>query len=143
MIAVDTNILVYASIEEAPWHAAAQALVRGLIEGSTGWAIPWPCIYEFFAVVTNPRIFKSPSPPERALEHIGLWHESPHLNLLSETPTFFPTFKDIVLGAGVVAGAVHDARIAALCLHHGITTLYTVDRDFSRFPRLKVQNPLR
>jgi len=39
-------------------------------------------------------------------------------------------------------GAVQDARIAALCLRHGVTTLYTADRDFIRFPALTTENPL-
>jgi hypothetical protein len=42
----------------------------------------------------------------------------------------------------VQGGAVHDARVAALCLRHGVRTLFTADRDFSRFPTLKVKNPL-
>lgn len=142
MIAIDTNILVYAAIEESPWHAAAEPVVRNLGEGSDRWAIPWPCLYEFFSVVTNPRIYKVPNRPQRALEHIELWLESPTLYLLAETPSYFPTFKETVVRAGAVGAAVHDARIAALCLHHGVTTLYSMDRDFSRFPQLKVHNPL-
>ena len=39
--------------------------------------------------------------------------------------------------------AVHDARIAALCLHHGVKKLLSADRDFSRFPQLVTANPLR
>jgi len=39
-------------------------------------------------------------------------------------------------------GAIHDARIAALCLYHGVTELWSADRDFTRFPALAVRNPL-
>jgi predicted nucleic acid-binding protein len=47
------------------------------------------------------------------------------------------------LQAGRVTGArVHDARIAALCRHHGVAELWSADRDFSRFPGLPVRNPL-
>ena len=42
-----------------------------------------------------------------------------------------------------VAGPlVHDARIAALCLDHGVHEFWTADRDFARFPDLRVRNPL-
>ena len=58
MIAVDTNLLVYAHRKESRVHEAAFAIVRALAEGSQGWAIPWPCCYEFLSVVTNPRIWK-------------------------------------------------------------------------------------
>jgi predicted nucleic acid-binding protein len=45
--------------------------------------------------------------------------------------------------SGRIAGPrVHDARIAALCLAHGVRELWTADRDFSRFPSLATSNPL-
>jgi predicted nucleic acid-binding protein len=37
---------------------------------------------------------------------------------------------------------VHDARIAALCMQHGVRELLSADRDFSRFPQIAVRNPL-
>ena len=53
MIAVDTNVLVYAHREDSPWHGAASRVVRDLAEGSAPWAIPWPCLHEFLAIVTR------------------------------------------------------------------------------------------
>ena len=38
--------------------------------------------------------------------------------------------------------ALHDAKIAALCLDHGVSELLTADRDFSRLPTLRVSTPL-
>jgi predicted nucleic acid-binding protein len=58
MIAVDTNLLVYAHRRESRYHGACSALIRSLAEGDARWAIPWPCVFEFFSVVTNPRIWK-------------------------------------------------------------------------------------
>ena len=67
MIAVDTNILVYSHRREAAEHRVASATLRALAEGTSAWAIPWPCAYEFFSVVTNPRIFKgAASSPDQA-----------------------------------------------------------------------------
>lgn len=57
MIAVDTNILVYAHREDASFHEEAYLRVQQLAEGRSAWAIPWPCLHEFLAVVTHPRIF--------------------------------------------------------------------------------------
>lgn len=37
---------------------------------------------------------------------------------------------------------IHDARIAAICLSHGVKKLWTCDRDFARFPSLRHENPL-
>ena len=113
-----------------------------LVEGRSAWAIPWHCIIEFIAMVTHPRIYQPPSRLNVALEQVRSWLESPSLVLLSEMTGFFPTLATTLSQAGVVGPRVHDARIAALCIHHGVTTLYTADRDFSRFARLHTRNPL-
>jgi len=53
MIAVDTNLLVYAHREDSPWHDAALAKITEFAEGKSPWSIPWPCIHEFLAIVTQ------------------------------------------------------------------------------------------
>ena len=142
MIAVDTNILVYAHRVESPWYDKALPLVRKLAEGRDFWAIPWQCIAEFLAVVTHARIYDPPTGLGAALRQVQYWLESPRLVLLSETPAFYSTFATVLQRADVVGPRIHDARIAALCLHHGVTTLYSADRDFSRFGGLHTENPL-
>ena len=61
MIAVDSNILVYAHRADSEWHAPAAAAMKSLAEGRGPWAIPWPCVHEFLAIVTNPRVYDPPS----------------------------------------------------------------------------------
>lgn len=142
MIAVDTNILVYVHRQDSPWHEAAYARLAELAEGRAAWAIPWPCLHEFLAIVTHPRIYNPPSPLETSLAQVEAWLEAPGLVLLAETGSYWPDLR-AALTAGRVAGPqVHDARIAALCLLHGVRELWTSDRDFGRFPGLKATNPL-
>ena len=142
MIALDTNVLVYAHREDSLWHAAARDAVGALAEGRAAWAIPWPCLHEFLAIVTHPRIYNPPTPLARALDQISAWLESPTVVLLSEGPAYWDTLKD-ALGRSRTAGPqVHDARVAALCLSHGVRELWTADRDFSRFASLTARNPL-
>jgi toxin-antitoxin system PIN domain toxin len=142
VIAVDTNILVYAHREDASWHKAAFAKVRGLAEGRAPWAIPWPCLHEFLAIVTHPRIYASPTPIPKALDQVAAWIESPSLVLLAEGPGYWERLQETAGAGRIVGPQIHDARIAALCLHHGVRELWTADRDFSRFPALKALNPL-
>lgn len=142
MIAVDTNMLVYAHRADAPWHEPAAALVRGLAEGTPAWAIPWPCLHEFLAIVTHPRIFKTPTPLDAALDQVDAWLESPGLQLLGETEGHWRQLRQELGGARITGPLVHDARVAALCIQHGVRELLTADRDFSRFPRLRARNPL-
>ncbi len=142
MIAVDTNLLVYAHRKESRVHEAAFAIVRTLAEGNQVWAIPWPCCYEFLSVVTNPRIWKdAATSPERAWRQLEAWTTSPNNRLLGETDDFLKVLSDLVQRPRVRGAVVHDARIAALCLAHGIEALLTRDRDFSLFPELRTRDP--
>lgn len=142
MIAIDTNLLVYAHREDSPWHTKALAALLGLAEGSTRWGIPWPCVHEFLAIVTHPRIYRPPTPLPIALQTIGAWKRSPMVSLLGESEDHLERFASIATSAKVEGALVHDARVAAICLSHGVKELWSADRDFSRFPRLKVANPL-
>ncbi len=142
MIAVDTNILVYAHREDSPFHQAAFQRVAELAEGPATWAIPWPCLHEFLAIVTHPRIYAPPTPLAKALDQVGAWLESPTLDLLAELATYWPTLRVLLTDGRVVGAQVHDARVAALCRQHGARELWSADRDFSRFAGLVVVNPL-
>ncbi|MFH1574992.1 MAG: VapC toxin family PIN domain ribonuclease, partial [Acidobacteriota bacterium] len=86
MIALDTNILVYARRSEAPYHAPALALLTELAQGDAPWALPWPCVYEFLRIITHPRVFDPPTAIDAALEDLISLLESPTLLLLGEGP---------------------------------------------------------
>jgi uncharacterized protein len=142
MTAVDTNILVYAHREDSEWHERAAAAVAALAESPREWAIPWPCLHEFLAIVTHPRIFRTPTPLDLAIGQVDAWLESPSLVVLSENDQYAESFRDVVLQSRVAGARIHDARVAALCLSHDVRELWTADRDFSMFPRVKLRNPL-
>ena len=142
MIAVDTNVLVYAHREDAQMHEPALRSVLELAEGKARWAIPWPCLHEFLAIVSHPRIYAPPTPLTRAVEQVDAWLESPSLVVIDETEGYWVALTDILRTSKVAGPRVHDARIAAICVHHGIREFWSADRDFSRFPSLVVRNPL-
>ncbi len=142
MIAVDTNILVYAHRKDSPFHIKASKIVAEFAESSKPWAIPWSCIHEFFSIVTHPRIYNPPTPYQKALDQISAWLESPSLIMISETHGYWEILKNLVDSSQTKGPMIHDARIAAICVLHGITELVSADRDFGRFRNLKVHNPL-
>jgi predicted nucleic acid-binding protein len=90
MIAVDTNILIYAHRQDAPFHQPAARRVIELAEGRATWAIPWPCLHEFLAVVTRQGIYSPPTPLSVALDHVDALLESPTLVLLAESEQHWP-----------------------------------------------------
>ncbi len=141
MIAVDTNVLVYAHRRAAAEYEDAFALMSSLCESTEPWAIPWPCVYEFYSVVTNAKIWKdAASTPEQAWRQLRGWLDAPTARLLAE-PVGFAAVLGPLLRARVRGPRVHDARIAALCLAHGVDALYSRDRDFSLFPELAIVDP--
>jgi len=142
MIAVDTNILIYAHRADSDWHQPAEHAIRTLAEGAAGWAIPWPCVHEFLAIATHPRIFRTPTPVPAALDQVEAWLESPSLVMLNEDDSYWTALRTLVGQSRIDGPRVHDARIAALCLSHAVRELWTADRDFSAFPALRVRNPL-
>jgi len=134
--------LVYAHRADSEWHAPARTRLEELAEGAAQWAIPWPCLHEFLSIVTHPRIYRPPSTIAQALDQVRAWIESPSLVLLAESGFHFETLANLLSSSRTVGPRAHDARIAAVCLDHGIDELWSADRDFSRFPEILVRNPL-
>lgn len=144
MIAIDTNVLVHAHRREPREHEQAFELMRDVTQGSEPWAIPWPCVYEFFSVVTNARIWKEEvSSPDQAWQQLEAWLDAPSVRLIGETTGFREVLSNFARRPRVRGPIVHDARVAAICIAHGVSRLLTRDRDFSLFPELVTEDPFR
>lgn len=141
-IAVDSNILVYAHRRESKFHSTALRLIEALIRAPQPWVILWPCVHEFVAVVTNPRIFKVPTPTDLAFDTVRSWSQGGNAMSLGEGDGYLEILRSLSITGKIQGPRVHDARIAALCLYHGVDQLWSADRDFSLFPKLQVRNPL-
>lgn len=139
MIAVDTNVLVYAHRAETPMHIEADLRMKALSEGSTPWAIPLPCISEFLRVVTHPGVFRPPSEISEALGFVASLVESPTCKLLRPGPDCLDYLFQAMVSAGVRGNLVFDAQIAALCREHGVKEILTNDRDFNRFEGMEIE----
>jgi uncharacterized protein len=141
LIALDTNILVYARREEAVHHVPAKRLFLNLANGVRPWAIPWPCIYEFLRVITHPRVFTPPTPLAVALDDLDRLFDAPSLTMLGEGPGHRTHLRRMMEGGAAKGNLAHDAHIAALLREHGVREIWTTDKDFSRFPGIAVRNP--
>jgi len=139
VIAVDTNVLIYADRAELPLHRIAFTALRQLAEGSEAWAIPVFCIGEYLRVVSHPRVFNPPTPVADAWASINSLLESPSVRLLTPGPSYVAILGEQLTASGATGNLVFDAQIAALCLEHGARTLLTEDRDFNRFRGIRTQ----
>ena len=62
--------------------------------------------------------------------------------MLTETDGYWTALRHVLERSKAMGATIHDARVATLCLHHGVRELWTADRDFSRFVDLATRNPL-
>lgn len=141
MLALDTNILVYASLPESPFYPRALALVRELAAAPSLWALPWPCVYEYLRVITDSRTKPVPMSMDAAWGNMRALFGAPGLCLLAQTPAHEEVLDTVLHGAQLRGSRVHDAHIAALCVEHGVSELVTGDRDFRRFSGLRIRDP--
>ena len=144
MIAVDANLLVYAHRRDSVHHRKARTVLGTLVEGPASWTIPWPCCFEFLSVVTNRRIWQADATrTELAWGQFAAMAASPSHRVLGPARDFLEVLPEFLCRQGVRGRVVYDAHIAAICVGHGVDVLFTADRDFSLFPKLRIRNPLR
>ena len=142
MIAVDTNILVYAHRAESAFHEQAFSCLRSLAEGSQRWGIPVSCLHEFLAISTNRKIFNPASSHEQAITQVDAWLASPQAHVLHSGLQHWSILSELTRKGKLQGGQFHDARIAAICIENSASMLWSADRDFGRFKALKTVNPL-
>lgn len=136
MIAVDTNVLIYAHRRETERHGEALRRLTALAEGDLPWGLPVFCIAEFVRVVTHLRVFAPPSDVRTALDFVDRLLESPSSRLLLPGDSYPGTFRAVCESAEVRGNLAFDAQIVTVCVEHGVHELITADRDFARFTGL-------
>ncbi len=139
MIAIDTNVLVYAHRAETTLHNRALDRLTNLCENNQPWALPVPCLSEFFRVVTHPKVFNPPSTLADALDFARAVAEAPACRLLKPGAHYLDQFLAVMEAADARGNLVFDAQIVALCHEHGVTKILTNDRDFQRFSDIAVE----
>ena len=141
MLALDTNILVYAHRAGTPHHEQATELLRRLGEGGRLYGLFWPSLYEFLRVVTHHRVFDPPSTVDQALAAVSDFLAPPPARVLSETPLHSEVLRSVLQETPVSGNLLHDAHLVALALEHGVHEILTTDGDFRRFTQVSSRNP--
>lgn len=139
MIAVDTNVLVYAHRAETALHRAATRNLVDLAAGRGLWGLPVFCAGEFIRVVTHRRVFNPPSTLEEAIQFLERVVAAPGCRILRPEAGFLELLTTVAREADPRGNLAFDAQIAALCREHGVSALLTNDRDFARFEGLRLR----
>ena len=140
MIAVDTNVLIYAHRRESERHAEALKRLKTLAESDDPWGLPVFCIAEFVRVVTHLRVFTPPSRLHVALDFVDRLLESPSIRLLFPGDGYVSIFRRTCESGDVRGNLAFDAQVVSVCVEHGALDLITADRDFARFAAIRPQS---
>jgi predicted nucleic acid-binding protein len=141
MIALDTNILVYAHRAGVPEHRAAKRSIEEAVESAGGWCIPFPCVVEYWAVVTHPTSTGRPSRPREARQFVNNLVAAGAKILYSRTGAT-ERFFELAVRLGVQGARVFDLQIGLLCQDAGGRDIWSHDRNFIAVPGLVVKDPL-
>lgn len=137
---VDTNILVYATDTGADVGGVAHELIERLARGPDLLYVFWPALMGFIRVATHPSINERPLTPAEAVGSVATLLARPHVRAPGEGTGFLKVYQSTA--PKVTRGRqVPDAHIAALMRQHGVSTIYTRDRDFRRFDGIAVEDP--
>lgn len=139
---IDANVLLYASDEDSPYHAAASAFLTRMVAGPELAYLFWPTTMAYLRIVTHPSIFSRPLPLRRALANIQSLLELPHVHSPGEQERFWARLREVAEDAQPTGNLVPDAHLVALMIEHGVTVIWTRDRDYRRFRGITVRDPI-
>lgn len=139
--ALDANVLVYATNDADPLHGRARKLVQELAVGGDIIYLFWPVITAYLRVVTHPGLLKPPVALSRAVENVERLLRLAHVRSPGEGADHWTFFRDTLEETGATGNLVHDAHLVALMRQHGVTTIWTHDRDFRKFDGIRVRDP--
>ena len=144
MLAVDTNVLVYAADADSQFHSPCRDWLERQRSRPDAWYTTWAILYEFLRVTTHPRVMRRPWSLAVAWEFVTALLASPGLAVLVPTLRHADVAAELISEMPHLAGnLLHDAHTASLMREHGVTRICTRDSDFHRFPFLEVIDPLR
>lgn len=141
MILVDANLLLYAYHPRAGQHEASRAWLEAALSGPDLVRFAWLTLWAFLRIATNPRVFERPLSTAEADAAVSSWLERPVAGILEPGERHWDILRSLMRDGQTIGPLVMDAVVAAIALEHG-ATLYTTDRDFSRFAELRWTNPL-
>jgi toxin-antitoxin system PIN domain toxin len=138
---LDVNILVYATDATVAQHARARALLDWVATSPGITYLFWPVVLGYLRIITNPAILRSPLSPAEAIADVDGLIRRPQIVVAGETDQFWRSFKAVARATPPRANLVPGAHVVGLMREHGVSTIWTNDRDFAKFDGITMRNP--
>jgi toxin-antitoxin system PIN domain toxin len=142
VIVIDANILLYAYDSASLDHEAARNWLEDALAGYEAVGLSWVTLLAFLRISTNPRARKDPYSLAEANAIVSQWLDRAIASVVHPGERHWEILKDLLVEGQASGRLVTDAHLAALAIEHG-ATLCSTDRDFTRFPGLRLLNPLK
>lgn len=140
-VAIDANLLLYATDTESPFHDRALAVLRELATGSEIVYLFWPVAMAYLRIVTHANVLDRPLSHDEAAADLESLLSRPHVRSPGEEGGFWQTYRSVAAESGVRGNLVSDAHLVSLMRQFGVTTIISNDRDFRKFDGVQVQDP--
>ena len=139
---IDVNVLLYASDDSSAQHAKAATFLQECAAGPEVFCLAWLTVMSYLRMATHPSIFDRPLTHEEAARNVEGLMSLPHCRVLGEEDGFWGAYREVTAEVPTRGNLVPDAHLASVLRSHGVTTLYTHDRDFRKFSFLNLRDPL-
>lgn len=141
LVLVDTNILLRLLNPTDPEYATVRSAVDALVTRGDQLCFVSQNLAEFWNVCTRPADKNGLGLTGAETDARAKLIESKFL-LLPETDRVHAEWRRLVVACSVAGVQVHDARLVAAMLAHGVPQLLTLnDRDFGRYSGISAVHP--
>ncbi len=136
---VDANVMLYSVNRDAEEFAVARELLADLGSGPDIVYLFWPTVMGCLRISTHPGILPNPLAPSAAEDLVGRLCARAHVRTPGETTAFWDLYR--ATGDGPRGNDVPDAHLATLMRAHGVSVIYSRDRDFKRYEGIEMRDP--
>ena len=138
---LDTNVLLYASNDGAPEQDRAVTLLRHLAGGPELVVLLWPVVMGYLRIATHPAIFARPLSHADAVANVEGLLARPNVRVVGEGDRFWDVYREVAADVPMRGNGIPDAHLVALMIEHGITSIWSRDRDFLKYTDVTVHDP--
>ncbi len=138
---LDTDVLIYASDESSSFHTRAIELLEALATGPDLVYLFWPVALSYLRISTHPAIFQKPLSAGEAMANVDDLLSRAHVRTGGESDGFWDAYREVTSRVPARGNLVPDAHIVTLMRQHGVSTIWSHDRDFLKFSGINVRDP--